>query len=114
MNLNPLNNHKEKIHMKSTHLTFAYFAATAFLMLYGTDLFAVSNSADKGLNTSVVNLVIILDHNLVPIILLCGCLAGAALSYMKSSPAPFIIALITTVSFGFARSWINGTYAVLA
>ena len=100
--------------MKYTNLNFTYFALAAIFMLYGTDVLAVGQSPDAGLNTSVGNLVNILNHNLVPIVLICGCLAGAALAYMKSSPAPFIIALITTVSFGFAKSWINGTYAVLA
>jgi hypothetical protein len=100
--------------MNDRILFFTSFLAVAGCFLISTDLLAVGNSPDAGLNTSVGNLVNILNNNLVPIILLCGCLAGAALSYMKSSPAPFIIALITTVSFGFARSWINGTYAVLA
>ena len=99
--------------MKNTTIFFTYFAIAAVFMLYGTDVLAVGQSPDAGLNTSVGNLTSILNNNLVPIVLICGCLAGAALAYMKSSPAPFIIALITTVSFGFARSWINGTYAVL-
>ena len=94
--------------------TLTFSTLVAVLLLYGTDGLAVGQSGDAGLNTSVGNLVSILNNNLVPIILLCGCLGGAALAYMKSSPAPFIIALITTVSFGFARSWINGTYALLA
>lgn len=100
--------------MKNKQLIFTYFAITAICMLYGTDGLAVGESGDAGLNTSVGNLVSILNNNLVPVVLICGCLAGAALAYMKSSPSPFIIALITTVSFGFARSWINGTYALLA
>ena len=99
--------------MKNTNITFTYCALAAVFMLYGTDVLAVGNSPDAGLNTSVGNLVNILNNNLVPVVLICGCLAGAALAYMKSSPAPFIIALVTTVSFGFAKSWINGTYALL-
>ena len=100
--------------MKYTNIFFTYFALAAVFLLHGTDVFAVGASGDTGLNTSVTNLVSILNNSLVPVVLICGCLAGAALAYMKSSPAPFIIALITTVSFGFAKSWINGTYAVLA
>lgn len=93
-------------------------SALSFLIIMGAFLLhnsvalAVGNSPDAGLNTSVGNLTSILNNNLVPIILICGCLAGAAISFMKSSPAPFIIALITTASFGFAKSWIGGTYAV--
>lgn len=98
--------------MQNKTLTLMYLSLIAVFMLAGTDVSAVGNSPDAGLNTSVGNLVNILNNNLVPIVLICGCLAGAALAYMKSSPTPFIIALITTVSFGFAKSWINGTYAV--
>jgi len=93
-------------------LLFNYLVLMAMVMLYSTTALAVGQSTDAGLNTSVGNLTGILTHNLIPVVLLCGCLAGAALSYMKASPTPFIVALITTVSFGFARSWIGGTYAV--
>lgn len=86
------------------------------LMALGTvlcpDVYAIGNSPDAGLNASVGNLTSILNNNLVPIILICGCLAGAAFSFMKSTPAPFVIALITTASFGFAKVWINTTYAL--
>lgn len=99
--------------MNDRVLFFTFFLAVTACLFTGTDLLAVGQSPDAGLNTSVGNLISILNNNLVPIILLCGCLAGAAFAYMKSSPAPFIIGLITTVSFGFAKSWINGTYAVL-
>lgn len=98
--------------MKYTNIIFTSFAIAAALMVCGTDALAIGQSPDGGLNTSVGNLTSILNNNLVPIVLLCGCLAGVALSFMKSSPTPFIVALITTVSFGFAHSWINGTYAV--
>ena len=98
--------------MKNTNIIFTYFIIAVTFMLLNTAALAVGQSTDAGLNTSVGNLTGILTHNLIPIVLICGCLAGAALSFMKSSPAPFIVALITTVSFGFARSWIGGTYAV--
>lgn len=93
-------------------------SALSFLIIIGAFLLcnslalAVGQSPDAGLNTSVGNLTSILNNNLVPIILIIGCLAGAAISFMKSSPTPFIIALITTASFGFAKAWIGGTYAV--
>ncbi|MDP4154217.1 MAG: hypothetical protein Q8929_01150 [Bacillota bacterium] len=99
--------------MKNKILILTYLSLIAVIMLYGTDVFAVGESGDAGLNASVGNLVSILKNNLVPIVLVCGCLAGVALSFMKSSPTPFIVALITTASFGFAHAWINGTYAVL-
>ena len=93
-------------------MTLTYLSLIAVFMLYGTDALAIGQSPDGGLNTSVGNLTSILNNNLVPIVLICGCLAGVAISFMKSSPTPFIVALITTASFGFAHSWINGTYAV--
>lgn len=96
------------------HLSIlTYSVLAAVLMLYGTGALAIGQSPDAGLNTSVGNLSSILSNNLVPIVLLCGCLAGVAISFMKSSPTPFIVALITTASFGFAHSWIGGTYTVL-
>ena len=97
--------------MKKQHFV-SYLLALGLLFTYSTAAFAIGNSPDAGLNTSVGNLTSILNNNLVPIILICGCLAGAAFSFMKSSPAPFVIALVTTASFGFAKSWIGGTYAV--
>jgi len=98
--------------MKTKPYTLSFFAFAAALMLCGADALAVAISPDAGLNLSVGNLTSILNNSLVPIILICGCLAGAAFSFMKSSPAPFVIALITTASFGFAKVWINTTYAI--
>lgn len=100
--------------MKNKLLILTYLSLITVFMLWGTDALAISASVDTGLNTSVANLTSILDKSLVPIVLVCGCLAGVALSFMKSSPTPFIVALITTASFGFAHAWITGTYAVLA
>lgn len=76
--------------------------------------FGVANTADAGLNTSTANLLGIVNDSLVPIVLLSGCLASIALSFMKASPAPFIVAILTTISFGFAKVWINTTYAICA
>jgi hypothetical protein len=96
--------------MKNKILTFSVLAAA--LIFWGPELLAITDTKDTGLNTSVDNLTDILNNSLAPIVLLCGCLAGVGISFMKSSPAPFIVALITTASFGFANSWINGTYTV--
>ena len=89
------------------------FFAIAFLV-FTPEVFGVAETTDAGLNTSTANLVGIVNGSLVPIVLISGCLAAAALSFMKSSPAPFIIAILTTISFGFARVWINTTYAMCA
>jgi hypothetical protein len=98
--------------MKNKLPILSFFAFAAILMLCGPEALAIGNSPDAGLNASVGNLASILNNNLVPVVLICGCLAGAAISFMKSSPTPFVIALITTASFGFAKVWINTTYAI--
>lgn len=85
--------------------------ALAFLV-FTPEAFGVANTTDAGLNQSTNNLVGIINNSLVPITLIAGCLAAAALSFMKSSPTPFIIAVLTTISFGFAKVWINTTYAI--
>lgn len=89
------------------------FFALVFLLLT-PQAFGVADTADAGLNTSTTNLLGIVNNSLVPIILLSGCLASIALSFMKTSPAPFIVAILTTISFGFAKIWINTTYAICA
>lgn len=85
--------------------------ALAFLF-FTPEAFSVSDTVDDGFNRSTANLVGIINNSLVPITLIAGCLAAAALSFMKSSPAPFVIAILTTISFGFAKVWINTTYAI--
>ena len=89
------------------------FFVLAFLTLT-PEAFGVANTADAGFNTSTGNLVGIINNSLVPITLIAGCLASAALAFMKSSPTPFVIAILTTISFGFAKVWINTTYAICA
>ncbi|KAB2831806.1 MAG: hypothetical protein F9K49_09170 [Caedimonadaceae bacterium] len=83
-------------------------------MVFTPEVFGVAQTTDAGLNQSTNNLVGIINNSLVPIILITGCLAAAALSFMKSSPTPFIIGIITSISFGFAKVWINTTYAICA
>ena len=72
----------------------------------------VANTADAGFNQSTTNLMGIINNSLVPIILVSGCLASVALSLMKATFAPFVVAIVTTISFGFAKVWINTTYAL--
>jgi hypothetical protein len=67
---------------------------------------------DKGFKQSTSDLLAILNNSLIPITLVAGCLASAALAFMKSTPTPFVIAILTTISFGFAKVWINTTYAI--
>ncbi len=90
-----------------------WFFALAFLVCT-SEAFGVANTADAGFNQSTANLVGIINGSLVPITLIAGCLASAALAFMKSTPTPFVIAILTTISFGFAKVWINTTYAICA
>ena len=109
--MNTLNNMlRAKLGYTEEIKTFFLFMF-AFLM-FSTEAFGVANTADAGFNQSTANLVGIINNSLVPIILIAGCLASAALAFMKSSPTPFVIAILTTISFGFAKVWINTTYAI--
>ena len=99
--------------MKNKTLFLFCFALVAVIMLSGSDLLAVKDAGDAALKASADKLTTLLHGNLAPVVLICGCLAGAVLAFMKSSPAPFIITIVITVGFGFASSWIGGTYAVL-
>ena len=101
-----------KFFFSSHFLTGSFVLFVLMVIFCGPQAWAVGNGPDAGLNTSVGNLTNILNNNIIPVVLITGCLAGIAFSFMKSSPAPFVIALITTVSFGFAKAWINGTYAL--
>jgi len=102
-----------KLTPSSEQVKFLLFCAFAFLA-FTPEVFGVAQTTDAGLNTSTNNLVGIINNSLVPIILIAGCLAAIALSFMKSSPTPFIVAILTTISFGFAKVWINTTYAICA
>jgi hypothetical protein len=95
------------------HIKMLCFFVLAFLACT-PEAFSVANTTDAGFNASTNNLVGIINNSLVPITLISGCLAAIAISFMKSSPAPFIIAILTTISFGFAKTWINTTYAICA
>ena len=89
---------------------FCYLALS--FVFFTPDAFGVADTNDAGFSQSTTNLVGILNNSLVPITLISGCLAAAAFSFIKSSPGPFVIAILTTISFGFAKVWINATYAI--
>lgn len=99
--------------MKYKSLILHCLIISAIFMLTGSDLLAVVDGGDAGMKVSADNLTKLLKGNLAPVILICGCLAGVALAFIKSSPAPFIITIVITVGFGFASSWIGSTYGVL-
>ena len=112
--MNTMNNTKIFFKNKEAYTeqikVFCLFAL-AFLA-FTPEVFGVANTTDAGLNQSTANLVGIINGSLVPITLIAGCLAAAGLAFMKSTPTPFIVAVLTTISFGFAKVWINTTYAI--
>ena len=112
--MNNMNKLKKTLKRNSAYTeevkTFCLFVI-AFL-LFTPEAFGVADAGDAGFNASSNTVVAIINNKLVPITLIAGCLASAALAFMKSSPAPFVIAILTTISFGFAKVWINTTYAI--
>ena len=112
--MNTINKIKNSFKRKSGYTAeVKIFCLCVMAFLFFTpEAFGVANTADAGFNQSTANLVGIINNSLVPIILIAGCLASAALAFMKSTPTPFVIAILTTISFGFAKVWINTTYAI--
>jgi hypothetical protein len=99
--------------MKTNPFTLTFFVLAAVFMLLTPDAFgATTDTTDAGLNTSTTNLLSMINNKLVPITLISGCLASIGLSLMKASPAPFIVGIVTLISFGFVKVWINTTYAL--
>lgn len=91
-----------------------FFLVAAAFVLNTPEVMAVANAPDAGLTTGVTDLLLILNNKLTPVILVAGCIASLVYSFAISQPKPFLLALVTLTGFGFARSWINGTYALIA
>lgn len=92
-------------------LTFLLMAVA--LVFGSSEVLAVGNGPDAGLNTGVENLVAILENKLTPVILIAGCLAALVYSLSIAQPKPFLLSLVTLCGFGFAKAWIAGTYALV-
>lgn len=97
----------------NTRVKLTFLLALAALILVSPELWAVGDSADVGLSTGVTNLMTILNNKLTPVVLVAGCLASLVYSFSIAQPKPFILSLVTLCGFGFARAWINGTYALI-
>lgn len=101
---------KQKLSQKQATLQTKYpiylFWAAAFV-LFSTDVMAVKEGEMK---TGVTYLTGLLDNNIIPLVLLTGTGAGAAVSYMKSSFTPLVIAICTAGGYGFAHKWISSVY----
>lgn len=97
----------------NTRVNFTFLLAFAALVLVSPELWAVGDAADTGLTTGVTNLLAIINNKLTPVVLVAGCLASLVYSFSIAQPKPFILSLVTLCGFGFARAWINGTYALI-
>ena len=81
--------------------------AFAVGMLVAPEAFALKEGEMK---VGVKYLTDLLDNNIIPLVLLAGTGAGAAVSYMKSSFTPLVISLCTAGGYGFAHKWISAVY----
>jgi hypothetical protein len=87
--------------------TLFILALSAISIFFLPDAFAVKEGEMK---TGVNYLTGLLDNNIMPLVLLTGAGAGAAVSYMKSSFTPLVIAICTAGGYGFAHKWISSVY----
>ena len=92
----------------STRLLWGSFLTlTAVCVLFAPEAMAVKEGEMK---TGVTYLTGLLDNNIIPLVLLTGTGAGAAVSYMKSSFTPLVVAICTAGGYGFAQKWISSVY----
>ncbi len=105
----------KKIPIKTRgHYVLLAFLLMGIAFVFGSsEVLAVGNGPDAGLNTGVANLVAILENKLTPVILIAGCLAALVYSLSIAQPKPFLLSLVTLCGFGFAKAWIAGTYALV-
>jgi len=117
--MNPMNNKNRKTKFSQTKDETFYlpldirFRLISFLTLVTTCLlFAPEAMAVKAgeMKVGVTYLTELLDNNIIPLVLLTGTGAGAAVSYMKSSFTPLVIAICTAGGYGFAQKWISSVY----
>lgn len=72
-----------------------------------------ANAVKAGeMKTSVDYVTALLDNNVVPLILTAGVVGGTAFAFIKSTFTPLVIALVTTVGYGFANKWLTSVYAL--
>lgn len=81
----------------------------AVCLLSSPEAYAVKAGEMK---TSVDYVTALLDNNVVPLILTAGVVGGTAFAFIKSTFTPLVIALVTTVGYGFANKWLTSVYAL--
>jgi hypothetical protein len=87
----------------------SFLTLAAACVLFAPEAIAVKEGEMK---VGVTYLTGLLDNNIIPLVLLTGTGAGAAVSYMKSSFTPLVIAICTAGGYGFAHKWISSVYTV--
>ena len=85
------------------------FAVGTVYLLSSSEAYAVKAGEMK---TSVDYVTALLDNNIVPLILTAGVVGGTAFAFLKSTFTPLIIALVTTIGYGFANKWLTSVYAL--
>ena len=105
--LNQINNIPLLSKANSRLLFVSFLTLAAACVLFAPEAMAVKEGEMK---TGVTYLTGLLDNNIIPLVLLTGTGAGAAVSYMKSSFTPLVIAICTAGGYGFAHKWISSVY----
>ena len=93
---------------KNTLLILSFFIIVVGVgLLWGPDAFAVQEDKMKD---SVNNLRTLLQGNIIAAVLTAGVIAGAVISYMKSSFVPFGTSIGIAIGYDFTNTWINAAY----
>jgi len=93
---------------KNTLFMLSFFMMAAVFMGCTTDAFAVQAGDMKG---SVDDLRALLGGNVIAAVLTAGVIAGAIISYMKSSFTPFGTSIGIAIGYAFANKWIDTAYS---
>lgn len=92
---------------KNTLFMLSFFMMAAAIMFCSPDVFAVQEGQMKD---SVNNLRALLGGNVIASVLTAGVIAGAVISYMKSSFVPFGTSIGIAIGYAFANKWIDAAY----
>lgn len=89
-------------------ISLALYAGAAALF-FSPEAFAVREGEMRESVTYVTSL---LDNNIVPLILTAGVAGGAAFGFLKQNFTPLVMAMLTSVGYGFGHKWISTVYSL--